>query len=53
MIEEKFVMALSTAIDKWVEHANDEGWLTSIVQLSTTLMCICSLSYISIYSVSR
>lgn len=28
-IEEKFVMALSTAIDKWVEHANDEGWLTS------------------------
>ena len=31
MIEEKFVMALSTAIDKWVEHANDEGWLTSFV----------------------
>ena len=30
-IEEKFVMALSTAIDKWVEHANDEGWLTSFV----------------------
>lgn len=52
MIEEKFVMALSTAIDQWVEHANDEGWLTSIVQLSTTLMCICSLSYISICSVS-
>lgn len=52
MIEEKFVMALSTAIDNWVEHANDEGWLTSIVQLSTTLMHICSLSSISIYSVS-
>ena len=31
MIEEKFVMALSIAIDKWVEHANDEGWLTSFV----------------------
>ena len=31
MIEEKFVMALSTAIDKWVEHANDEGWFTSFV----------------------
>ena len=31
MIEEKFVMAVSTAIDKWVEHANDEGWLTSFV----------------------
>ena len=30
-IEEKFVMALSTAIDKWVEHGNDEGWLTSFV----------------------
>ena len=29
-IEEKFVMALSTAIDKWVEHAN-KGWLTSFV----------------------
>ena len=51
-IEEKFVVALSTAIDKWVEHANDEGWLTSIVQLSTTLMYICSLLCISIYSVS-
>ena len=52
MIEEKFVMAVSTAIDKWVEHANDEGWLTSIVHLSTTLMYICSLSCISIYSLS-
>ena len=31
MIEEKFVMAVSTAIDKWVEHANDEGWLISFV----------------------
>ena len=31
MIEEKFVMALSIAIDKWVEHANDEGWFTSFV----------------------
>ena len=31
MIEEKFVMALSTAIDKCVEQANDEGWLTSFV----------------------
>ena len=30
-IEEKLVMALSTAIDKWVEHGNDEGWLTSFV----------------------
>ena len=30
-IEEKFVTAVSTAIDKWVEHANDEGWLTSFV----------------------
>lgn len=30
-IEEEYVMALSTAIDKWVEHANDEGWLTSFV----------------------
>ena len=30
-IEEKFVIAVSTAIDKWVEHANDEGWLTSFV----------------------
>ena len=52
MIEEKFIIALSTAIDKWVEHANDEGWLTSIVQLSTTLMYIFSLSCISMYSVS-
>ena len=52
MIEETFVMAVSTAIDKWVEHANDEGWLTSIVQLSTTLMYIFSLSCISMYSVS-
>ena len=51
-MEEKLVMAVSTAIDKWVEHANDEGWLTSIVQSSTTLMYICSLSCISIYSVS-
>ena len=38
-IEEKFLMALSTAIDKWVEHANDEGWLASYL-----LMYICSLS---------
>ena len=30
-IDEKFVIAVSTAIDKWVEHANDEGWLTSFV----------------------
>ena len=30
-IDEKFVIAVSTAIDKWVEHANDEGWLASFV----------------------
>ena len=30
-LHEKFLMAISTAIDKWVEHANDEGWLTSFV----------------------
>lgn len=30
-LNEKFLMAISTAIDKWVEHANDEGWLTSFV----------------------
>ena len=30
-INEKFLMALSTTIDKWVEHANDEGWLTSFI----------------------
>lgn len=28
-IEEKFVIAVSTAIEGWVEHANDEGWLAS------------------------
>ena len=30
-LNEKFLMAISTTIDKWVEHANDEGWLTSFV----------------------
>ena len=30
-LNEKFLMAISSTIDKWVEHANDEGWLTSIV----------------------
>ena len=30
-LDEKFLMAISSTIDKWVEHANDEGWLTSIV----------------------
>ena len=30
-INEKFLMAISTTIDKWVEHANDEGWLTSFI----------------------
>ena len=49
MIEENFVMAVSTAIDKWVEHANDEGWLTSIVQLSTTL-CTFVLFHILVYT---
>lgn len=28
---EKCLMAISTTIDKWVEHANDEGWLTSFI----------------------
>ena len=49
MIEENFVMAVSTAIDKWVEHANDEGWLTSVVQLSTTL-CTFVLFHILVYT---
>ena len=31
-INEKCLMAISTTIDKWVEHANDEGWLTSFIQ---------------------
>ena len=30
MIEDKFVMAVSTAIDEWIKYAN-EGWLTSFV----------------------
>ena len=30
-INEKCLMAISTTIDKWVEHANDEGWLTSFI----------------------
>ena len=30
-INEKFLMAISTTIDKWVEHANDEGWFTSFI----------------------
>ena len=30
-INEKFLMAFSTTIDKWVEHANDEGWFTSFI----------------------
>ena len=30
-INEKLLMAISTTIDKWVEHANDEGWLTSFI----------------------
>ena len=30
-INKKFLMAISTTIDKWVEHANDEGWLTSFI----------------------
>lgn len=30
-INEKFLMAFSTSIDKWVKHANDEGWLTSFI----------------------
>lgn len=30
-ITEKFLMAFSTTIDKWVKHANDEGWLTSFI----------------------
>ena len=30
-LNEKFLMAISTTIDEWVEHANDEGWLTSFV----------------------
>ena len=24
---EKFKMAVSTVMDKWIEHAQDEGWL--------------------------
>ena len=31
-INEKCLIAISTTIDKWVEHANDEGWLTSFIQ---------------------
>lgn len=30
-INEKFLLAFSTTIDKWVEHANDEGWFTSFI----------------------
>ena len=30
-INEKCLMAISTTIDNWVEHANDEGWLTSFI----------------------
>ena len=30
-INEKFLMAFSTSIDKWVKYANDEGWLTSFI----------------------
>ena len=30
-ITEKFLMAFSTTIDKWIKHANDEGWLTSFI----------------------
>ena len=30
-INEKFLMAFSTTMDKWVKHANDEGWLTSFI----------------------
>ena len=30
-VNEKFLMAISTTIDKWVEHANDEGWFTSCI----------------------
>ena len=45
-IEEKFLMALSTAIDKWVEHANDEGWLASYfdVHLFSFIIIINSVS---------
>ena len=45
-IEEKFVMALSTAIDKWVEHGNDEGWLASYfdVHLFSFIIIIYSVS---------
>ena len=47
-INEKFLMAISTTIDKWVEHANDEGWLTSLALFNTIILIyICSLSYIS------
>ena len=30
-INEKILMAISTTLDKWVKHANDEGWLTSFI----------------------
>ena len=30
-ITEKFLMAFSTTLDKWIKHANDEGWLTSFI----------------------
>lgn len=45
-IEEKFVTAVSTAIDKWVEHANDEGWLASYfdVHLFSFIIIINSVS---------
>ena len=45
-IDEKFLMALSTAIDKWVEHANDEGWLASYfdVHLFSFIIIIYSVS---------
>ena len=47
-IEEKFVTAVSTAIDKWVEHANDEGWLASYfdVHLFSFIIIINSVSFL-------
>ena len=47
-IEEKFVIAVSTAIDKWVEHAKDEGWLASYFDVHLFSFII----IIYIYSVS-
>ena len=40
-INEKFVMAVSTALDKWVEHANDEGWLTFSFNTTTFMYIWC------------